>query len=181
LFIGFIMLTKVCTKCGVEKTVDCFVKDKRASKGVSNRCKLCDKAYRKDKADVIATRLHRYRQGIKEITCSYNKKYRRENKERIAFLMKRYYELNKSKVNANTSKRRASRILATPSWVDNDAVEGMYYLALLFADIGIKMHVDHIVPLQSNSVCGLHCEANLQLLPASDNISKGNRHWPDMW
>lgn len=33
----------------------------------------------------------------------------------------------------------------------------------------------------SKKVCGLHCEANLRALPAVDNISKGNRHWPDMW
>ena len=181
MFIGIVMLTKVCKKCGVEKTFDCFVKDKSAKHGVSNRCKVCDKAYRKDNADVIASRLHEYRQGVKESTSYYNKQYRKANKDRIAFLMRRYYDLNKSKVNANTSKRRASRVTATPSWVDNEAIDGLYHLALLFTDLGVKMHVDHIVPLQSESVCGLHCEANLQLLPASDNISKGNRWWPDMW
>lgn len=42
------------------------------------------------------------------------------------------------------------------------------------------MHVDHIVPLQSDSVCGFHTEQNLQLLVASDNSMKGNHWWPDM-
>jgi hypothetical protein len=55
----------------------------------------------------------------------------------------------------------------------------MYQLATIFNRTGMNLQVDHIVPLQSDLVCGLHCEANLQLLPASDNISKGNRHWPD--
>ena len=74
------------------------------------------------------------------------------------------------------SKRRAAEIQALPSWADLDAI------AVIYKDAqACGLSVDHTVPLLSEFVCGLHCEANLQLLTLADNSRKNNRHWPDMW
>lgn len=34
--------------------------------------------------------------------------------------------------------------------------------------------------LKGKFVCGLHCEANLQVITKSENSKKHNSYWPDM-
>jgi hypothetical protein len=77
-----------------------------------------------------------------------------------------------NKIRAN--RRRAIKKQAIPKWANTDAIEQIY------ATCPKGWHVDHIVPLVSKLVCGLHCEANLRHLPARENMSKNNHHWPDM-
>lgn len=56
-----------------------------------------------------------------------------------------------------------------------------YHLAVTREEeTGIKWQVDHIVPINSHLVCGLHSEYNLAVIPKKENLSKGNRYWPDM-
>lgn len=209
------MLTKVCNKCGVEKTIDCFNKSARGKYGTRPECKSCAARQRIDNKEHIVEQKKEYYKKNKERILATQSMYKSNNKDVISFKKQEYYRQNKEenlnkskityqrnrdailvrhkkyqqkrqqeqphKINAVTAKRRAAKLKATPSWVDNEAVNGMYKLAMMFNRTGLDMHVDHIVPLNSDKVCGLHCEANLQLLLASDNISKGNRWWPDMW
>ncbi len=68
-----------------------------------------------------------------------------------------------------------------PAWVNNSAISEVYREARTLTELtGVPHHVDHVVPLRSPLVCGLHWEKNLQVLPATNNIRKGNRWWPDM-
>lgn len=71
--------------------------------------------------------------------------------------------------------------LATPKWSERSAIDTVYRnAALLSEQYGVDLEVDHVVPIKSKLVCGLHVHANLQLLDQSLNASKGNRWWPDM-
>ncbi len=66
---------------------------------------------------------------------------------------------------------------ATPPWLDDVQRKRMKQL-YLSADAAKGEHVDHIVPLRSPIVCGLHVPWNLQILNASQNYAKSNHIWP---
>jgi hypothetical protein len=79
---------------------------------------------------------------------------------------------------------RRKRVIegATPPWATHEKVLGIYEQARKISELtGVQHHVDHVVPLTSSKVCGLHNEFNLRVIPATDNLKKHNRTWPDMW
>lgn len=83
--------------------------------------------------------------------------------------------------NEHSTARTRAKGRATPAWADKDAMRSIYKeAARISAQTGEARHVDHIVPLKSDLVCGLHCEANLRVVTAADNLKKHNRSWPDM-
>jgi hypothetical protein len=101
--------------------------------------------------------------------------FKRARSERDA----KWRRLNPHKNSAKSSKRRASLLKRTPKWLTSDdfwLIEEIYELAALRTKItGIDWHVDHVIPLQGRTVCGLHVPTNLQVIPAKDNLKKHNR------
>ncbi|MCK9371202.1 hypothetical protein M0R04_14920 [Candidatus Dojkabacteria bacterium] len=87
-----------------------------------------------------------------------------------------YKKLNAGKVCAWGQKHRALKLQATPIWYEKTKVELIYTKAKEWSKIlGCDLQVDHIVPLNSKLVCGLHCWSNLQLLDKPLNGSKRNK------
>ncbi len=65
---------------------------------------------------------------------------------------------------------------ATPKWACKSEILKMYKIATrLSAVTGIEHHVDHVIPLKGETVCGLHVQGNLRVISGSQNKSKGNR------
>ncbi|KVP16997.1 hypothetical protein WJ84_01615 [Burkholderia ubonensis] len=84
-------------------------------------------------------------------------------------------------MNSDTARRQLRLRQAYPAWANDELIAEAYALARLRTlATGIPWQVDHIVPLNSDLVCGLHWEANLQVIPAVANLAKSNNWWPDM-
>ena len=121
-----------------------------------------------------------YAQKNKNKLALYKKQWHEENKERCNKNKRAWKKANKHKVNANTRMRQAAKLNATPPWLNEDhkfMLEEIYELRDLRTQAtGVVHHVDHIVPLRGAEVCGLHVPWNLQVIPASANIRKGNSY-----
>lgn len=105
------------------------------------------------------------------------------NPDRVKTYAKTFREKpeNKAKHAAWVAARNAQKRRATPLWADFAAMDAVYAeAARLTRETSEPWEVDHEVPLISKRVCGLHCEANLRPLRASENRSKGNRFWEHM-
>lgn len=109
-----------------------------------------------------------------------SKKYADKNRATVNARIKNWKEANQDKVRTQTATRRALKKQAQPMWVNSSDLLRIYGQAKRLSDmIGIVYHVDHIVPLQSESVCGLHVPWNLQIIPAWQNLQKQNKHSND--
>ena len=105
----------------------------------------------------------------------------REHRERFEQNQRLHRLENNHKKNEYAAQRRGLTLRATPSWANKFFIEEAYRLATLRTKmLGFQWQVDHIVPLKHAKVCGLHTHDNLQVIPATENYKKGNRHWPDM-
>lgn len=197
---------RCCTNCEVTKDVSEFYKKRESYESV---CKVCKSEMKSSylaanpevkeaaterqrlylKTNLLAAEARRkyaaaYVQTNKEQHNTWVRNWRKLNPMKSSLFSKRWRTANKDVMCFHASKRRASKMQATPPWaeLEQDMIRDVYTESRsLQTATGIKYHVDHVVPLQSKVVCGLHCLANLEILSASENISKGNRFWPDMW
>ena len=119
---------KICTKCNIEKDINCFGKDKYSKQGYTSACKDCrnqySKKYHKENSDNIHKRKNDYYNNTeegKEYRKKYSKKRYKEEKENILLhnkiwrnnnreyrkeYLKDYSSKNRDKINSYDRKRR---------------------------------------------------------------------------
>lgn len=108
------------------------------------------------------------------------RKWVETNKELKKASDKKYRAKNRGKLNFYGSMHRSKKLQATPSWLtENDlrSIKSIYESAKsLKAYTNIQHDVDHIVPLNGRTVCGLHVPWNLRVLKREEN-NKRKRIW----
>ncbi len=165
--------TKVCATCKETKLLLEYSPRKNRPLKVHYSCKVClakraklqraAKDPSEDQKEKAKIRAALWRQNFPERNIKMKSDWRVKNLD---------------VKNAANSRRRSLKLQSLPVWltkVQKEEIKSLYWLAKdLRAVTGCEYHVDHIVPLQGEFVCGLHVPWNLQILPADINLSKGN-------
>ena len=107
------------------------------------------------------------------------RKYWRTHKAKCKAINDKYRLSHPGQHNAAGARRRAIKLNATPPWLTRRMkleIQRVYVAASeMYKRDGVRYQVDHIIPLQGDTVCGLHVPWNLQILTINENASKGNK------
>ena len=86
---------------------------------------------------------------------------------------------HKTQVLADNKVRRRKHRDATPPWLtrkQKSEIRQLYQIAITMTQTtGEQYVVDHIVPLRSHEVCGLHVPWNLRVITQEENLKKSNK------
>lgn len=175
---------KICKSCHIEKELFSFHKKKGGIDGYRNICKDCRKGEHVDRYAVNKEtwnkRAIQWRKDNPEAVKRTEAKYRAENKVKRNAQLAVWKKENKGHINFLNSKRHASKLLRTPAWLTEQDllhIKCLYQVAAMRSrESGQEWHVDHILPLNGETVSGLHVPANLRVIPAIDNLRKYNTY-----
>ena len=159
---GHIALRKTkgsCVECMKEDWV--IDNEKRKEKPKSEAAKEAGRRYYERNKELVKARSNARPTEEKR---THRNKHKKENPELYKAL---------------TSVRKRRHRKATPKWITPGqklAMRNLYLKAQELSKIaGQRYVVDHIIPLQSTAVCGLHVPWNLRVITQEENLKKSNK------
>lgn len=142
-------------------------------------CERSKKHYEKNKQAKIEYQ-RKWREKNREYHRKYSKQWNNANKEAAKLKLQNWYKNNPGKRTYHSSLRKKRIAQATPDWLSAEQLIDIcteYEICAWCNEVtGEVYHVDHIVPLKGKNVCGLHVAWNLRVIPAKENMSKGNKY-----
>ena len=128
-----------------------------------------------NKVEAVKDRKHEwYQENREQVIAAANTRPASARKE----YQKTWKDKNLVWVRADTKARRRKHRDASPSWLTTKQkaeIRSLYQIAITMTKVtGEQYVVDHIWPLRSDDVCGLHVPWNLQVIPRAENLVKSN-------
>jgi len=155
----------------------------KAAYYIKNRREICLKSAAKYKNNPMKGRLRAmiYYKNNKEKCLANMRSWRFSNLKESNLISLTWKKNNRDKFNSQLARRRSRLLMAIPRWANQQKIAEYYETADGLGMLTGKWYnVDHIVPLQSPLVCGLHTEQNLQVITRQENNKKHNNVWPGM-
>ena len=132
-------------------------------------CKSCyNKQYRSINGLKIDAQNLAWQKANLERFNAKKKEWDLANPEKVKETKRLYVSRNLHLYRAHCAKRRAAKLQRTPPWANLKDIKRFYM------NCPEGMEVDHIIPLQGETVSGLHVLKNLQYLTPEQNRSKHN-------
>jgi len=174
---------KKCSKCGVEKELSEFYKNKKSNNGIYSICKKCEC---KKSKDYYQNNKEKLKENMKE----YSKEYRENNKEKINEYCRKRREKDPLFKMISNLRNRTRQAFKAKKWNKNGTekmlgcdwetahkhLEIQFTKGMNWENQG-EWHIDHIIPLVSantkEELIKLCHYTNLQPLWAEDNLKKG--------
>lgn len=190
-------VAKTCTECKSTKPIDQFGRRAASRDGYRSCCKQCDRSRvsewrkRQDSKAIVSLWDKQNRDKKRKYFRDYYARnaevqrervaaYRRENPEKVRETLSVSRAKRSESVYAKNAERTSALRMATPDWADVNAIADVYRIAAVMRRHGKDVCVDHLVPIKSAFVCGLHVKSNLQIISTGENVRKNNKYWPDM-
>lgn len=187
------MNTKICSKCSIEQTLECFRKDITKKDGLRSDCKKCIKDFeskkRQNNPEMMRGKLQTFYQKNPEKRKEYRQNYKPRKQEqrkerrkvdpifnitnRMRCRIWKFLKLIKVSKKNKTFEIIGCSPNSLKEHLENKFVEGMTW------DNRNEWHIDHIIPLSTakteDELYNLCHYTNLQPLWSEDNIKKSNK------
>ncbi len=160
--------TRACMECQREKAL-VYYREKRES------VLLAKKLAREADPEKFRARELAYDAANREARAEKARERYAKDLQKCRASEKEWREKNRPKKAAAQREREAAKSRRTPSWADREKIKEVYAEAQRYRELGLDVHVDHVVPLHGKTVSGLHVHHNLRVILAEDNVKKNNK------